>query len=161
PANPETKVGTVIDEAAAIHLENVVYKAVAQGAKVLLGGKRSGALLEPTVIADVPRDAEMVVQESFGPLAPILSFKDIDDAIALANSTAFGLSSGIVTNNMDYATRFIKELKTGTVNINEVPGYRIENSPFGGIKDSGLGIKEGVIEAMKCFSFVKTFSMPW
>lgn len=161
PADPETRVGTVIDEASAIYLEEVVAKAVAQGAKVLFGGKRNGALLEPTVIVDVPRDAQMVVQESFGPLAPILTFKDIDDAIALSNSTAFGLSSGVVTNNMDHAIRFVKELKVGTVNINEVPGYRIENSPFGGIKDSGLGIKEGVVEAIKCFSYVKTFSMPW
>jgi aldehyde dehydrogenase (NAD+) len=161
PSNPETKVGTVIDEQAAIYLEDVTKKAVAQGAKILLGGKRKGALLEPTVITDVPGDAQMVMCESFGPLAPILSFKDIDDAIALSNSTAYGLSAGVVTNNMQDAIRFIKELKVGTVNINEVPGYRIENSPFGGIKDSGLGIKEGVIEAMKCFSFIKTFSMPW
>jgi aldehyde dehydrogenase (NAD+) len=161
PSDPETRVGTVIDEAAAIYLENVVKKAAEQGAKVLLGGKRKGALMEPTVISNVPRNADMVVHESFGPLAPILTFKDIDDAIALSNSTAYGLSSGIVTNNMSYALRFIKELKVGTVNINEVPGYRIESSPFGGIKDSGLGIKEGVIEAMKCFTFVKTFSLPW
>jgi aldehyde dehydrogenase (NAD+) len=161
PSNPETKVGTVIDEQAAIYLEEVTKKAVAAGAKILLGGKREGALLEPTVIADVPRDAQMVMCESFGPLAPILGFTDIDDAIALSNSTSYGLSAGVVTNNMQYAMRFIKELKVGTVNINEVPGYRIENSPFGGIKDSGLGIKEGVIEAMKCFSFIKTFSMPW
>ncbi|MDN5287950.1 MAG: phosphonoacetaldehyde dehydrogenase [Mucilaginibacter sp.] len=161
PADPKTKVGTVIDEQSAKYLEDVVDKAVSRGAKVLLGGKRTGALLEPTVIVDVPRDAQMVVQESFGPLAPILTFKDIDDAIALSNSTAFGLSSGVVTNNMEHAIRFVKELKVGTVNINEVPGYRIENSPFGGIKDSGLGIKEGVIEAIKCFTYVKTFSMPW
>lgn len=161
PSDPDIKVGTVIDEAAAIYLESVVEKAVEQGAKVVLGGKRNGALMEPTVIIDVPRNADMVVHESFGPLAPILSFKNIDDAIALSNSTAYGLSSGIVTNNMDYALRFVRELKVGTVNINEVPGYRIESSPFGGIKDSGLGIKEGVIEAMKCFTFVKTFSMPW
>ena len=161
PADPDTRVGTVIDEQAAVYLEEVTKEAVSQGAKILLGGKRTGALIEPTVIADVPRNAKMVVQESFGPLAPILGFEDIDDAIALSNSTAYGLSSGIVTNNIQHATRFIKELKVGTVNINEVPGYRIENSPFGGVKDSGLGIKEGVIEAMKCFSFVKTFSMPW
>ena len=161
PAEPETKVGTVIDEASAIYLEEVVKKAVEQGAKVILGGNRKGALLEPTVIVDVPRNADMVVYESFGPLAPIMTFKDIDDAIALSNSTAYGLSSGIVTNNMEYALRFVKELKVGTVNINEVPGYRIESSPFGGIKDSGLGVKEGVIEAMKCFTFMKTFSMPW
>jgi putative phosphonoacetaldehyde dehydrogenase len=161
PADENTKVGTVIDEAAAIYLETVVKKSVEQGAKVLLDGKRKGALLGPTVIVDVPRNADMVVHESFGPLAPVLTFKDIDDAIALSNSTAYGLSSGIVTNNMEYAFRFVKELKVGTVNINEVPGYRIESSPFGGIKDSGLGVKEGVIEAMKCFTFVKTFSMPW
>ena len=161
PSDPETKVGTVIDEPSAIYLEDVVNKAVAQGAKVLLGGKRTGALLEPTVIANVPKDAQMVVLESFGPLAPILTFIDIDEAIRLSNSTAFGLSSSVITNNMQHAIRFIKELKVGTVNINEVPGYRIESSPFGGIKDSGLGIKEGVIEAIKCFSFVKTFSLPW
>lgn len=161
PSNPKTVVGTVIDEASAIYLEAVVNRAVELGAKVLLGGKRNGALMEPTVIVNVPRNADMVMHESFGPLAPILTFKDIDDAIALSNSTAYGLSSGIVTNNMQYSIRFIKELKVGTVNINEVPGYRIESSPFGGIKDSGLGVKEGVIEAMKCFTYVKTFSMPW
>ena len=161
PLDPETVVGTVIDEAAAIYLEDVVNKAVASGAKVLLGGKRTGALMEPTVIDDVPRDAQMVVQESFGPLAPILTFTDVSDAITLSNSTAFGLSSGVLTKNMEVAIRFVKELHVGTVNINEVPGYRIESSPFGGIKDSGLGIKEGVIEAMKGFTYVKTFSIPW
>jgi len=109
----------------------------------------------------VPRDAEMVVCESFGPLAPIMAVRDVDDAVALANSTAYGLSSGVVTTNLNRAIEIVKRLKTGTVNINEVPGYRIECSPFGGIKDSGLGIKEGVIEAMKCMTTVKTFSLPW
>lgn len=161
PADAATRVGTVIDEPAAVYLEDVVKKAVAQGAKVLYGGRRKGALLEPTVIVDVPRDAQMVVQESFGPLAPIMKVKDLEDAIALANGTAYGLSSGIVTRDMEKAVYAVKHLRMGTVNINEVPGYRIENSPFGGVKDSGLGIKEGVIEAMKCFTFVKTFSMPW
>lgn len=161
PADPETRVGTVIDEASAIQLEKVVALAVAAGAKVLLGGERQGALLAPTVIAGVPRDAEMVVCESFGPLAPILAVRDVEDAIQLANATAYGLSSGVVTNRMDRAIQCIKSLRAGTVNINEVPGYRIESSPFGGIKDSGLGIKEGVIEAMKCMSTVKTFSLPW
>ncbi len=161
PADPDTRVGTVIDEKAAIALETVVKKAVDAGAKILLGGERKGALLAPTIIIDVPRDAEMITCESFGPLAPIVTVRDLDDAITLANSTAFGLSSGVVTNNMENAVKAIKELKMGTVNINEVPGYRIEKSPFGGIKDSGLGVKEGVIEAMKCFSYVKTFSLPW
>lgn len=161
PADPDTMVGTVIDEPSAIYLEGVVKKAVEQGARILLGGSRKGALVEPTVIDNVPRTADVVVHESFGPLAPILAFKDVDDAVALSNSTAYGLSAGVVTNNMEAAFRFVKELQVGTVNINEVPGYRIENSPFGGIKDSGLGIKEGVIEAIKCFSVVKTWSIPW
>ncbi len=161
PSAPDTRVGTVIDEDAAIYLEKVVSDAVALGARVLLGGTREGALMTPTVIADVPRDAEIVVKESFGPLAPIMSVSDIEDAISLANATAYGLSSGIVTRDMDRAIRAVKGIQTGTVNINQVPGYRIECSPFGGVKDSGLGVKEGVIEAMKGMTYVKTFSMPW
>ena len=161
PSDPATRIGTVIDEEAAIYLEKVVNDAVALGARVLLGGTRDGALMTPTVIADVPRDAEMVVKESFGPLAPIMSVSDIEDAISLANATAYGLSSGIVTRDMDRAIRAVKGIQTGTVNINQVPGYRIECSPFGGVKDSGLGVKEGVIEAMKGMTYVKTFSMPW
>ncbi len=161
PADDATRVGTVIDENSAKLLASRVEKAVADGARVLAGGNREGALLEPTIIADVPRDAEMVVQESFGPLAPIMPVKDLDDAIAYANGTAFGLSSGVVTNNMDAMLACVKGIRTGTVNINAVPGYRIESSPFGGVKDSGLGIKEGVIESIKYMSNVKTFSLPW
>ena len=103
----------------------------------------------------------MVVCESFGPFAPILKVRDLDDALEVANSTAYGLSSGVVTTNLQSAIKAIKSLRCGTVNVNEIPGFRIENSPFGGIKDSGLGVKEGVIEAIKAFSFVKTFSLPW
>jgi aldehyde dehydrogenase (NAD+) len=161
PRDETTRVGTVIDEPAAIYLETVLKEAVAVGAQVLIGGERRGALLQPTVITNVPRDCRMVVCESFGPLAPIMIVSDLDDAIAVANSTAYGLSSGVVTRSLDRAIACVKRLKTGTVNINEVPGYRIESSPFGGVKDSGLGIKEGVIEAMKSMTTVKTFSLPW
>ena len=162
PADPDTRVGTVIDEAAASRLDHVVKAAVEDGAEILLGGDyQGGAVYPPTVIANVQRHSQMVVEESFGPLAPIIAIRDIDDAIELANSTAYGLSSGIVTNNMDHALRAVKSIRTGTVNVNEVPGYRIESSPFGGVKDSGLGIKEGVIEAMKFMTNTKTFSLPW
>jgi len=161
PMLESTRVGTVIDEASAIYLETVVKEAAAAGARVLTGGQRRGALLQPTVIDQVPRDCRMVVCESFGPLAPIITIRDLDDALTLANSTAYGLSSGVVTNNMQAALKAIRTLRCGTVNINEVPGFRIESSPFGGVKDSGLGIKEGVIEAMKGYSYVKTFSLPW
>ena len=103
----------------------------------------------------------MVALESFGPLAPILSISGIDDALEVANGSSFGLSSGIVTNDLAVALKAVKGIRTGTVNVNEVPGYRIESSPFGGVKDSGLGVKEGVIEAIKYMSNVKTFSLPW
>jgi aldehyde dehydrogenase (NAD+) len=161
PMDEQTRVGTVIDESSAIALETVIREAVAAGAKVLIGGERRGALLHPTVIANVPRDCRMVVCESFGPLAPILTVRDLDDALTVANATAYGLSSGVVTANLHSALKAIRALRCGTVNINEVPGFRIESSPFGGIKDSGLGVKEGVIEAIKAYSFVKTFSLPW
>src|SRR2546423_4170028 len=101
------------------------------------------------------------MKESFGPVAPIIPVKDLDDAIAYANATNYGLSSGVVTRNLEWALKAVKGIRTGTVNVNQVPGYRIECSPFGGVKDSGLGIKEGVIEAMKSMTTVKTFSLPW
>lgn len=161
PTDPETRVGTVIDENAAIVLEKRVRDAIEMGARLLLGGKREGALMHPTILTEVPRNAEMITRESFGPLAPIIPVDDLDDAIAVSNSASHGLSSGIVTNNLTHAIHAIKNLKVGTCNVNEIPGFRIESSPFGGIKDSGLGIKEGVIEAMKMMSTVKTFSLPW
>lgn len=161
PFDMATDMGTVIDEAAAKYCEDVVSEAIAAGAELLCGHHRQGALYAPTVIDRVPRDARVVVKETFGPVSPVLRFRDIDDAIALSNSTAYGLSSGICTDNLDWITRFVSELRVGTVNIWEVPGYRIEMSPFGGIKDSGLGYKEGVIEAMKAFTNVKTWSLPW
>lgn len=161
PRLASTRVGTVIDEAAAIQLENRIGQAVEMGARILFGGERTGALLQPTVLDHVPRNAEMVVKESFGPLAPIMRVQNLNDAIELANSTAFGLSSGIVTRDMNSALQAVQRIRTGTVNVNQVPGYRIENSPFGGVKDSGLGIKEGVAEAMKFMTNVKTFSLPW
>jgi acyl-CoA reductase-like NAD-dependent aldehyde dehydrogenase len=103
----------------------------------------------------------LVREETFGPVTPVLTFDSIDEAIRISNGTAFGLSSGLCTDRMDYITRFVNELKVGTVNVWEVPGYRIELTPFGGIKDSGLGYKEGVQEAMKSFTNTKTFSLPW
>ncbi|MBM3833811.1 MAG: phosphonoacetaldehyde dehydrogenase [Verrucomicrobia bacterium] len=161
PMDEATRVGTVIDEPAAIYLETVLQEALAAGAKLLIGGERKGALFEPTVIQNVPRNVRMVTCESFGPLAPIINVKDLDDAITVANSTPYGLSSGVVTNSLDEAIKAVKQLRCGTVNVNEVPGYRIESSPFGGIKESGLGIKEGVVEAIKSMTTVKTFSLPW
>ena len=161
PSDPQVEMGTVIDEAAARLFEARVNEAVAQGARLLLGNRREGALYSPTVIDQVRPEMTVVREETFGPVSPIISFRDIDHAIAIANGTAYGLSSALCTNRMDVIMRFVNELHMGTVNVREVPGYRLELTPFGGIKDSGLGYKEGVQEAMKSFTNLKTYSLPW
>jgi len=161
PLDPKVDMGTVIDEQAARLFERRVNDAVAQGARLRHGNKRDGASYSPTLIDRVKGEMEVVREETFGPVSPVLTFKDIDDAIRQVNSTAFGLSSGVCTNRLDDIMRFVKELNVGSVNVWEVPGYRLEVTPFGGIKYSGLGYKEGVQECCKSFTNVKTYSMPW
>ncbi len=161
PMDPNVDMGTVIDEEAAIYFETVVNEAIAAGATLKCGHIRKGALYSPTVLDNVTLDMRVAREETFGPVSPVIRFKTIEEAIQLSNGTAFGLSSSICTNRMDYITRFISELNVGSVNVREVPGYRLELTPFGGIKDSGLGYKEGVLEAMKSFTNTKTYSLPW
>jgi aldehyde dehydrogenase (NAD+) len=161
PMDPATDMGTVIDEAAAIQFEAVVNEAIKAGAKLLYGNVRSGALYSPTVLDHVDPGMTVAKHETFGPVSPVIRFKTIEEAIRISNGTAYGLSSAVCTNRMDYITRFIRELNVGSVNVREVPGYRLELTPFGGIKDSGLGYKEGVLEAMKSFTNTKTYSLPW
>lgn len=161
PMDRASDMGTVIDTPAAQLFESRVNEAVAQGARLLTGNRRSGALYSPTVIDGVLPQMAVVREETFGPVSPIIRFKDIDEAIRISNGTAYGLSSAVCTNRLDYITRFVSELQVGSVNVREVPGYRLELTPFGGIKDSGLGYKEGVQEAMKSFTNLKTYSLPW
>jgi aldehyde dehydrogenase (NAD+) len=161
PMDPATDMGTVIDEAAARSFEARVNDAVAHGARLLYGNIRAGALYSPTVLDGVTPEMPLVKEETFGPVSPLISFRTIEDAIRIANSTAYGLSSAVCTNRLDYITRFVSELHVGSVNIREVPGYRLELTPFGGIKDSGLGYKEGVQEAIRSFTNSKTYSLPW
>ena len=161
PMDPALDMGTVIDEAAAEHFAAKVNEAVAMGARVRVGNIRDGALYSPTVVDNVDPEVPLVKHETFGPVSPIIRFRGIDHAIRISNSTAYGLSSAVCTNRMDYISRFVSELEVGTVNVREVPGYRLELTPFGGIKDSGLGYKEGVQEAIKSFTNVKTYSLPW
>src|SRR5271166_4598777 len=161
PFDPAMDMGTVIDALSAQRFESVVNEAVAAGARLLVGNIRRGALHSPTVLDRVTPDMTVVRQETFGPVSPVIRFKTVDDAIRIANGTAYGLSSSLCTNRMDLITRFVQELNVGSVNVREVPGYRLEMTPFGGIKDSGLGYKEGVLEAMKSFCNTKTYSLPW
>jgi putative phosphonoacetaldehyde dehydrogenase len=161
PMDPAVEMGTVIDEAAAAAIEAKVNDAVGRGARLLVGNVRRGALYSPTVLDRATPEMPVVKYETFGPVSPVIRFRDIDEAIAMANGTDYGLSSSVCTNRLDYVTRFVAELNVGSVNVREVPGYRLELTPFGGIKDSGLGVKEGVQEAMKGFTNVKTYSLPW
>jgi putative phosphonoacetaldehyde dehydrogenase len=156
-----TDVGTVIDEAAARTIEARVAAAVADGAALLCGGGRTGALVEPAVLDHVSPESELVALETFGPVAPIIRVRGLDQAIDVANGTPYGLSAGVVTNNLDAALRCVRELRCGTVNVREVPGWRTEVTPFGGIKDSGLGIKEGVVEAVRSMTNQKLYTLPW
>jgi putative phosphonoacetaldehyde dehydrogenase len=161
PTDLKTEMGTVIDEAAARLFESRVNAAVSQGARLLAGHRRDGALYAPTVIDRVRPEMTVVREETFGPVSPIIVFANLDEAIAIANGTAYGLSSAVCTQRLDVIARLVSELHVGTVNVREVPGYRLELTPFGGIKDSGLGYKEGVQEAMKSFTNLKTYSLPW
>ena len=162
PMDADTQLGCVINADAAALFEARVFAAEKQGAEILYHPGRDGALLPPIVIDRVPHDSELVMEETFGPIVPIVRVPDDDAAVmAISNSTDFGLSSGVCTNDLIRATNYIEGLDVGTVNIWEQPGYRIEMSPFGGVKDSGNGVKEGVLEAMKFFTNVKTYSLPW
>ena len=162
PQDPATELGCVIHAEAAELFEKRVYMAEEEGAEILYHPGRQGALLPPIVIDKVPHDSELVMEETFGPIVPIVRVPDNDaEVMAISNSTEFGLSSGVCTNDLNRAIAYINGLDVGTCNIWEQPGYRIEMSPFGGIKDSGNGVKEGVIEAMKFFTNVKTYSLPW
>ena len=162
PQDIKTDMGTVVSENAAKLFEERALKAAEDGAEVLYQPERQGALLPPIVLDRVKPNSELVVEETFGPIIPILRVSnDLEEVAKVSNSTAFGLSSGVCTNDLRTANFFIKNLKVGTVNIWEVPGYRIEMSPFGGIKDSGLGYKEGALEAMKSYTNLKTYSLPW
>lgn len=161
PMDETMDMGTVIDEEAAKLFEDRVTAAVIQGAKLLHGNIRAGALYSPTVLDHVRPEMTVVKAETFGPVSPVIRFSTLTEAIDIVNSTVFGLSSGVCTHRLNAITQLVNELQVGSVNVWEVPGFRLELTPFGGIKDSGLGYKEGVIEAMKSFTNVKTYSLPW
>ena len=161
PYKINNDMGTVIDVSSAINIRKRVQDAINKGAVCLTGHRRLGALCYPTVLDHVQNSFELVAKETFGPVAPIIRFKTLEQAIQIANDTPYGLSGGVVSNHWPSIQKIITELETGTVNVNEAPSYRLEWTPFGGIKDSGLGYKEGVINTMKAYTYVKTYSLPW
>ena len=137
-----TKVGPMIREGDAIRVEEWVREAVGGGARVVAGGMRQGAIYSPTVVADLKAAMRISCDELFGPAVAVTPFDSMDEAIALANDTVYGLSAGIFTENLEWAMRFAREVASGNLHVNWGPQWRADLMPYGGLKDSGFG-KEG------------------
>jgi len=148
PLDPETDVGPMVDGAAASRTQRWVDEAVTLGGRLLLGGRAEGNFFEPTILTDVPVSAQVCSNEAFAPLVVAFRFRDLDDAIRQVNDSFFGLQTGIFSNDLQGAFRAFRELEVGGVIVNDVPTYRVDNMPYGGVKDSGLG-REGVRYAME------------
>jgi lactaldehyde dehydrogenase len=148
PMDHETVMGPLIDENAAINVEQAVNKAIEDGAQLLCGGNRDGAFFDPTVLDHVEQDMELVQKETFGPVSPVIRVKDLDEAIEVANSTPYGLQAGVFTSSIENAKRAVREIESGSVLINKQSTFRTDNMPFGGFKMSGMG-KEGVKYAVE------------
>ena len=148
PMDSKTTLGTLISENAARQVEETVNNAVEAGAKILTGGNRNGAFYEATVIDNVTPEMDLVVRETFGPVAPIIRVNGLDEAIEVANDTEYGLQAGVFTSDYASAMRCAQEIEAGTVFINKQSTFRTDNMPFGGFKNSGVG-KEGIKYAVE------------
>ncbi|GMA97321.1 aldehyde dehydrogenase family protein [Pelosinus sp. IPA-1] len=148
PLDPKTDIGPMISESEAARAEEWVKEAVAQGAKILAGGKRRGAWFEPTILTDVQHDMKIVSMEAFAPVFSIIPYDTIEEAIALVNDSIYGLQAGVFTNSLEIARLCAMKIETGGVIINDGATFRTDNMPYGGIKESGIG-KEGPQYAVK------------
>jgi acyl-CoA reductase-like NAD-dependent aldehyde dehydrogenase len=148
PREEATFVGPMIDVKEAARLDNWIQAAVAGGARLLVGGKRDGAMLEATLLEGVGRDAALYAEEAFGPVAILSKFTDFSEALAEVNDSKFGLQTGVFTRDLYKMLEAWDHLDVGGVVIGDVPSYRVDNMPYGGVKDSGLG-REGVRFAME------------
>ena len=148
PKDEQTFIGPMIDESEAVRLETWIQDAVAAGGKILCGGERNGAMLQATLLEDVPKDQTLCTAEAFGPVAVLSRFSDFDQALADVNDSVFGLQAGIFTRDIYKIQKAWDELDVGGVIIGDVPSWRVDNMPYGGVKDSGLG-REGVRYAME------------
>jgi len=138
----KTKVGPMVRETDAVRVEEWIKEAVATGARIVVGGGRRGAIHSPTIVADVKPEMRISCDELFGPAVAVTPFNNIDEAIALANDTVYGLSAGIFTENLEWAMRFAREVQSGNLHVNWGPQWRADLMPYGGLKESGFG-KEG------------------
>jgi acyl-CoA reductase-like NAD-dependent aldehyde dehydrogenase len=143
PSDEDTFIGPIISEGEARRLDNWIQEAVAAGARLLCGGKRDGAMLEATLLENAPHHCAIVTEEAFGPVAVLESFKDFSEVLQRVNDSAFGLQAGIFTRDLYRAQQAWDTLHVGGVVIGDVPSWRVDNMPYGGVKDSGLG-REGI-----------------
>ncbi|HWG99116.1 MAG TPA: aldehyde dehydrogenase family protein [Pilimelia sp.] len=151
PADPDTDVGPLIGEDAARRVEEWVAEAVAAGARVLTDGRRDGAQVPPTVLTDVPREARVSAEEVFGPVLVVTPVPDDEAAFAAVNDSAYGLQAGVFTRDLGTAFRAHRVLQVGGVIVGDVPAYRADQMPYGGVKGSGVG-REGVRSAMEDYT---------
>ena len=143
PLQPDTDVGPMVDDAAAQRTQRWVDEAVQLGGTVLAGGKADGAYFPPTILENVPVEAQVCSNEAFAPLVVVFPFSDFGHAVKAVNDSFFGLQTGVFTNDLQNAWRAFNELEVGGVIVNDIPTYRIDHMPYGGVKDSGLG-REGL-----------------
>ena len=143
PLDPETQIGPMVDEQAAQRTESWVREAEALGGRVLLGGRAEGSFFPPTVLVDTPAEAQVCSNEAFAPLVVAFPFDDLGEAIRLVNDSFYGLQTGVFTNDLAHSWQAFNELEVGGVIVNDIPTYRIDHMPYGGVKDSGLG-REGL-----------------
>jgi acyl-CoA reductase-like NAD-dependent aldehyde dehydrogenase len=148
PLEEKTQVGPMIREQEAVRVEQWVAEAVKGGGRIVTGGVRKGAMYAPTIVADVKPEMRISCEELFGPAVVFTPFSNVEEALALANNSQFGLAAGVFTESVDTAMRFARELETGNIHINWGPQWRADLMPYGGLKNSGFG-KEGPRYAVK------------
>ncbi len=148
PMQPDTEYGPMIEEKEAVRAEEWIIEAVNKGAKILYGGERKGNIITPTVMTDVKRDMKVVCNEVFAPLVTLIKYKDFEEAIDMANDSIYGIQAGIFTRDINKAFKSFNKLHVGGVIINDVPAFRVDHMPYGGVKESGTG-REGIKFAIK------------
>ena len=158
PMDPTTDIGPMVDAKQASRTQRWVDEAVAMGGKLLAGGHADGTFFPPTVLTDVPLTAQVCSAEAFAPLVVAFPFHDLDEAITRVNDSAFGLQTGVFTNDLAGAWRAFGELEVGGVIINDIPTYRIDHMPYGGVKDSGSG-REGLRWSMDDMTEIRIMVM--
>jgi len=155
PRDAANKIGPLIDGDAVQRVTSLIKDAVDKGAKLVHGGKSWGNYVEPTLLLDVPLDARIMWEETFGPVVPVATFGTIDEAIEIANNSEYGLDSAVFTRDLNNAWKIAKRLEVGEITINSFPSHGVGFFPFGGVKDSGLG-REGIGYSIEEFTNMKT-----